>query len=149
MLLEKILTPQRCYCQVTGVSKKRLLKTISELIESNLKYLSASDVFDALMAREQLGSTGLGGGVAIPHCRLGTCERIIGALVTLDEAIDFDAVDSKPVDLLFFLIVPEEKTDEHLQALAQVAEMFNDENLCYILRHTFNSDDLYNVVVTY
>ena len=149
MQLEDILTPELCFCDVEGVSKKRLLKTISELIENNIDYLQANPVFDALMAREQLGSTGLGGGIAIPHCRVSSCQEIVGCLITLSEPIDFDAVDNKPVDLLFVLLVPEEKTDEHVKVLAQLAGLFNDENFCYILRNTHDSEDLYNVAITY
>lgn len=149
MHLEDILTPERCFCDVQASSKKRLLKSISEWIEEDLKDLSANDVFEALMAREQLGSTGVGNGIAIPHCRVSQCQKIIGALITLSEPIDFDAIDSRPVDLLFVLIVPEQKTDEHVRTLGQLAELFNDNDFCYILRHTHNNEDLYNVAVTH
>ena len=148
MHLEDILTPERCFCDIEGISKKRFMKTISELIESDVKDLPATEIFDALMAREQLGSTGLGNGIAIPHCRVSACTRIIGALITLSEPIDFDAVDDKPVDLLFVLIVPDKKTDEHVRTLAHLAELFSDEHFCYILRNTHNPEDLYNVAIT-
>lgn len=149
MHLEEILTPERCFCDLHATSKKRVLKTISELIEKDVMDLSANDIFDALMAREQLGSTGVGNGIAIPHCRVAQCNKIIGALVTLSDPIDFDAIDSKPVDILFVLIVPDKKTDEHVKTLGRLAELFNDEDFCYILRHTHNSEDLYNVTVTH
>ena len=147
--MEDILTPERCYCNVEGVSKKRILKTVSEKLEKNTGYLDANQVFDALMAREQLGSTGLGNGIAIPHCKVPECKEILGCVVTLNEAIDFDAVDSNPVDLLFVLIVPDEKSDAHVQALSQVAQLFNDENFCFILRNTHDGEDIYNVAITY
>ena len=149
MQLEDILTPDRCYCRISGVSKKRLLTTISELIANNSASLESEQVFSALMSREQLGTTGLGNGIAIPHSRVPYCDEIIGALVTLDTPIDFDAIDSKPVDLFFVLIVPEVKTDEHVETLAKIAEMLNDEDFCYTLRHTQDSDDLYNIAITY
>ncbi|MBT8145520.1 MAG: PTS IIA-like nitrogen regulatory protein PtsN [Gammaproteobacteria bacterium] len=149
MQLEEILTPARCYCNVEGVSKKRLLKRISESIEENVGYLDANTVFDALMAREQLGSTGLGNGIAIPHCKVPECKEILGCIVTLEEPIDFDSIDSKPVDLIFVLIVPDEQSDAHVQTLSQVAQLFNDESFCFILRNTHDGDDIYNVVVTY
>ena len=149
MQLEDILTPDRCYCRISGVSKKRLLTTISELIANNSASLESEQVFSALMSREQLGTTGLGTGIAIPHSRVPYCDEIIGALVTLDTPIDFDAIDSKPVDLFFVLIVPEVKTDEHVETLAKIAEMLNDEDFCYTLRHTQDSDDLYNIAITY
>ncbi len=149
MQLEDILTPDRCQCNMAGVSKKRLLNNISELISNNIEALEETEVFNALMAREQLGTTGLGNGIAIPHCRVAPCEKIIGALITLAEPIDFDAMDGKPVDLIFALIVPEQKTDEHVQTLAALATLFNDEDFCYTLRHTHDNEDLYNVAITY
>lgn len=149
MQLEDILTPERCYCDVEGVSKKRLLKTVSENIESNVGYLEANKIFEALMAREQLGSTGVGNGIAIPHCKVPECKDILGCILTLEEPIDFDAVDSKPVDLLFVLIVPDEQSDDHVEALSQVAQLFSDENFCLILRNTHDSEDLYSVAITH
>jgi len=149
MQLEDILTPERCYCDVEGVSKKRLLKTVSEKIEKNVGYLDANKVFDALLAREQLGSTGLGNGIAIPHCKVPECKGILGCILTLEEPIDFDSIDSKPVDLIFVLIVPDEQSDAHVKALSQVAQLFNDDNFCIILRNTHDNEDLYNVAITY
>jgi len=149
MQLEDILTPERCYCDVEGVSKKRLLKTVSENIEKNVGYLDANKVFDALLAREQLGSTGLGNGIAIPHCKVPECKGILGCILTLEEPIDFDSIDSKPVDLIFVLIVPDEQSDAHVKALSQVAQLFNDDNFCIILRNTHDNEDLYNVAITY
>jgi PTS system nitrogen regulatory IIA component len=149
MQLEEILTADRCHCKLTGVSKKRLLTKVSELIAKDIAALEADDIFNALMAREQLGTTGLGNGIAIPHCRVPLCQEIIGTLITLEEAIDFDAVDGGPVDLLFALIVPEQQTDDHIQTLAAIAELFNDEDFCFTLRHTHNTEDLFNIAVTY
>ena len=82
MQLEEILSPERCHCRIDGISKKRILSKISEIVSENIDSLEAPDVFEALMAREQLGTTGLGNGIAIPHCRLAPCENIIGALIT-------------------------------------------------------------------
>ncbi|NQV70330.1 MAG: PTS IIA-like nitrogen regulatory protein PtsN [Pseudohongiella sp.] len=149
MQLEDILTPERCYCKIDGVSKKRILNKISELVSKDIPGLEPTEVFNALLAREQLGTTGLGNGIAIPHCRIAGSEKIVGALVTLDKAIDFDALDGKPVDLLFVLIVPELKTDEHVQTLAGLARLFSDDDFCYTLRHTHDSEDLYNIAITY
>lgn len=149
MQLEEILTPERCYCKIDGVSKKRILNEVSELISKDIPTLEPTEVFNALMARERLGTTGLGNGIAIPHCRMSGCEEIVGALVSLDKAIDFDALDGKPVDLLFVLIVPEQQCDEHVQTLAKLAALFNDDDFCYTLRHTHDSEDLYNIAVTY
>lgn len=149
MQLEDILTIGRCISGLEGVSKKRALTKVSELIAQQIDEMDANSIFEALISREELGSTGLGNGIAIPHCRVPTCQDIVGALVTLKEPIDFDAIDGKPVDLLFVLIVPEQKTDEHLQTLATLAELFHDEDFCYTLRQTHDCEDLYNIAITY
>lgn len=149
MQLEDILSLDRCHCGIEGVSKQRVLTKISEIISENIDSLKAAEVFDALIAREQLGTTGLGNGIAIPHCRLAPCENIIGALITLDKAIDFDSIDKKPVDILFVLLVPHEENDEHVRTLAELARLFNDEDFCSRIRHTNNREDLYNIAITY
>ena len=135
MQLDEILTPERCHARLLGVSKKRILTNVSELVAEQNELLKADEIFNALMAREQLGSTGLGNGIAIPHCRVSCCHEILGALIT--------------VDILFVLLVPQQKKDEHLKTLAGLAELFNDEDFCYTLRHTQDSEDLYNIAVTY
>lgn len=149
MQLEDILTPERCHSHFAGVSKKRILTIVSELLAKEYQSMESTEIFNALMAREQLGSTGLGNGIAIPHCRVSTCRDILGMLVTLEEPIDFDAVDGNPVDILFVLIVPEKKTDEHVRTLAGLAELFSDEDFCFTLRQTQNNEDLYNIAITY
>ena len=149
MQLEEILTPERCHSKIEGVSKKRVLTKVSAFIAENMGTIEPDEIFNALMAREQLGSTGLGNGIAIPHCRVPMCEDIIGTLVTLSEPVDFDAIDGKPVDILFVLIVPEQQHDEHIKTLAGLATLFNDEDFCYTLRHTNDSEDLYNIAITY
>ena len=149
MQLEEILTPERCHSHLEGVSKKRVLSIVSQFIADEIGSAEPDQIFNALMAREKLGSTGLGNGIAIPHCRAALCKGIVGMLVTLSEPIDFDAIDGKPVDLLFVLIVPEEQNDEHVKALANIAELFSDEDFCFTLRHTNDSEDLYNIAITY
>ena len=147
MQLKDFLTRDRCYCRIEGVSKKRLLENISKLLSKQFSNLDDNDIFNAIMAREQLGSTGLGNGIAVPHCRVPHCETIIGALITLENAIDFDAIDGKKVDLIFLLIVPEEKTDDHIKALGGLAELFNDPNFCSTIRQAQNTSDLYKVTL--
>lgn len=149
MQVEDILTPERCHSRISGVSKKRILTIISELLAEQIPPVDANTAFNALMAREQLGSTGLGNGIAIPHCKLPKCPAITGMLLTLDEPIDFDAIDGKPVDILFVLVVPEEETDEHVKTLATLAELFSDEDFCFTLRQTRDSEDMYHIAITY
>lgn len=97
--------------------------------------MTEDEIFESLIERERLGSTGLGHGVAIPHARLKGREEAIGAFLKLDTGIDFDAIDQQPVDLVFALLVPEHYTDEHLHILANLAEIFGDEPFCEKLRN--------------
>jgi len=143
MQLEQILSPDRCFARLDGGSKKRFLTTISALIAENSGRLSPDSVYTALLAREQLGSTGIGNGIAIPHCRVPECERITGALITLEEGIDFDADDNQAVDLLFVLIVPVEETDEHLRVLGNLARLFHQEAFCQALRDATSDRTLF------
>ncbi len=149
MQLEEILIPERCFCRMEWHSKKRILTNISSLIAEQSSTLEPEEIYNGLMAREQLGSTGLGNGIAIPHCRVANCTEIIGSLITLDEPADYDAIDGKPVDLLFVLIVPEVRSDDHVKTLAGLAELLSDEDFCYTLRSTHDSEDLYNIAITF
>ena len=149
MKLSEILTPDRCFCKVQGFSKKRLLKTLSSMLGDSFSNLDENQVFDSMMAREQLGSTGIGNGIAIPHCRVPYCKEIIGCLITLDSFIDYDSADGMPVDLIFVLIVPEEKKDDHVRTLAIVAERFNSNKYCDALRQAQTSIELYDQAVSF
>jgi len=149
MQLSTILTPERTLCNLSGVSKKRFLTTISEHIARTPSGLNADDIYTALLAREQLGSTGIGAGVAIPHCRVSNCKQTIGALVKLSEGIDFDAVDSQQVDLLFVLIVPAEEASEHLRVLATLARLFHQEEVCQALRACQSDEELYQTAIRF
>lgn len=147
LTIDTILTPELTLCRVPGSSKKRILEYISEEIQRRYPELSDSQIFNNLVSRERLGSTGIGQGIAIPHCRLEGCDRVIGVLVTLEEGVAFDAIDNQPVDLLFTLIVPKEATSEHLELLSQLAEKFNDHNFCDQLRQCTDSDTLYKRMI--
>lgn len=126
MQLAHILTQERTVCGAQSTSKKRLLEDIAQIISSDVPALNANEIYTHLLNRERLGSTGIGDGVAIPHCRVSNCSSVIGALVTLKSAVDFESVDDQPVDILFALIAPEEGHDEHLKALASIAERLNN-----------------------
>lgn len=129
-----LLIPECVVCDEIITSKKRVLERLGELIASHHSELAADAIFDALIGRERLGSTGLGHGVALPHGRLKQGSRAIGAFIKLRQGIDFDAIDQQHVDLVFALLVPEHFTDEHLRILAHLAEMFSDEAFCRQLR---------------
>ncbi len=108
-------------------SKKRVFEHAGLLFENNHN-IARSLVFDSLFAREKLGSTGLGQGVAIPHGRIKGIKDAVGALVRMREPIPFDAPDGQPVGLIFVLLVPERATDLHLQILSELAQMFSDQS---------------------
>ncbi|MND80650.1 Nitrogen regulatory protein [compost metagenome] len=145
--LESILTPGRSLVNVPGGSKKRVLEQIANLIGREVPELAMQDVFESLIAREKLGSTGFGNGIAIPHCRLKGCDRPISALLHLNAPVDFDAIDGAPVDLLFVLLVPEAATDAHLELLRQIASMLDQKNVRDRLRSATSNEALYQVVL--
>lgn len=138
-----LISRERIVCDSEVTSKKRVIEVLSELLATGEADLSARPIFDSLIGRERLGSTGLGQGVALPHGRFGVIQRAIGAVVKLRKRVDFDAIDQQPVDLVFGLLVPDHYTDEHLKILAYLAEMFSDREFCRQLRESDSSQHLY------
>ncbi len=134
MFPANFLTADRISCQSTAASKKRVLEELGGLLAASAEGLVKDRVFDKLLERERLGSTGLGQGIALPHARIKGVEDARGALVQLQSGIDFDAIDEQPVYLVFGLLVPEEATQEHLDLLAKLATLFSDADFCDILR---------------
>lgn len=149
MYLNQLLTTSRVLCQVDVVSKKRALEYAAETLAEQFEdaQIPAETIFQGLLARERLGSTGIGDGIAIPHCRLEECPEAVALLMTLKSPIDFDAVDNAPVDLLCFLLVPQEGAEEHLQTLAGLAEMFSDASTRNQLRDCDNNERLYETAI--
>lgn len=147
MNIRDLITPERVVCDSEVTSKKRTLELLGELIARDQPDLTAREVFDSLLGRERLGSTGLGYGVALPHGRLSQSQQAIGAFVKLRQGIDFDAIDQQPVDLVFALVVPEHFTDEHLKILAYLAEMFSDKPFCGQLRAADSDQALYEQLI--
>ena len=146
MQLSEIIDVNRISRDINVLSKKRALEELSNLITIDQPQLDASGIFDSLISRERLGSTGVGYGIAIPHGRIKNCNKITGAFIQLNQGIDFDAIDNQPVDMLFALAVPEESTDEHLQVLALLASMFNDESFREKLRNSKNNEETYKLL---
>ena len=142
MQLLDFLTADRIACNVDAQSKKRALENLSELISHDQNPISATDIFDCLLSRERLGSTGIGFGVAIPHARLKDSDHTTAALIQLTHGIDFDAADNQPVDLLFALVVPDKATDEHLKILAMLAAMFREDDMRAHLREAKSPEDV-------
>lgn len=135
-LISKILPPENVVLDAESTSKKRVFERAGILFENQLQ-IARSKVFDSLFAREKLGSTGLGHGVAIPHGRVKGLRDAVGAFFKAQNPIAFDAPDGQPVSLIFVLLVPERATDLHLQILGELAQMFSDR----IFREQLQSTD--------
>jgi PTS system nitrogen regulatory IIA component len=125
MEIRDILSPDRISIGLVASSKKKLLEIVSQLLARDGAGTDPQAVFQCLIERERLGSTGIGDGVALPHGRLKGLKQAIGAFAVLQADLDFDAIDRKPVRLVFALLVPESATTEHLQLLAKLAALFS------------------------
>ncbi|MDE0841619.1 MAG: PTS IIA-like nitrogen regulatory protein PtsN [Porticoccaceae bacterium] len=149
MKISDVLTPEMARCDLTGSSKKKVLENLAELIAEQMGADGdqADALFQGMIARERLGSTGIGEGVAIPHCRVSGLKRICGCLIKLDRSIEFDALDDKPVDLIFALVVPEEQNDEHLETLARVAAVLQQDSARERLRACSSSRQLFDTAI--
>lgn len=132
--------------RVTAGSKRQALSVAAE-VAARLYGLKASDVLDALLSREDEGSTGLGAGVAVPHARLKGLERVRGIFLRLETPISFESVDDQPVDLMFVLLAPAQARTEHLKALATVSRSLRRPNLREQLRQARTQDALYALLV--
>ncbi len=146
MQVTELLDIKRISCANQAGSKKRVLEQMSQLIATAQSELSQDQIFDSLIARERLGSTGLGHGVAIPHARVKDSDKTLAAVIKLSQGVDYDAPDQQPVDLLFALLVPENSTEEHLQLLAQLAQMFSDTEFVTRLRAAKDAEGLFNTL---
>jgi len=140
--LADILSPERVRCDVEVSSKKKALELVSELMAGTEGPPEMWVVTDRLLAREKLGSTALGHGVAIPHGRCTDVTAAVAAFVKLREGVEFDAPDGLPVDLIVGLLVPEECTDGHLQLLAQLADVFSKPEIRERLRENLSPAEL-------
>ena len=147
MKLKPLLSPTRIALQISLSSKKKSLQAVSELLAKDIPSISKNLVFDALTDREKLGSTGLGDGIAIPHCRYADCCEPLCAIITLtDGGVSFDASDGKNVDLLWALIVPIDANDDHLQTLALMAEKLSQIETCKAIRQAQDPAQLYQLL---
>lgn len=146
MRISDILTSERIICNVNLSSKKAALETLSGLIASASIQVNEQEVFNSLLSRERLGGTGLGNGIALPHGRLKDGLSTIAAFIKLKQGVDYDASDHQPVDLIFALLVPEHSTEEHLQVLARLAEMFNKPEFLAQLRREESKEAIYGLL---
>ncbi len=142
MSLSQLIKPDAVHSALRVNGKKQALQEMSERA-SLVSGLPAREIFDSLLQRERLGSTGVGDGVAIPHGKLAKCEQIFGVFARLERAIDFEAPDGLPVDLIFMLIAPESAGADHLKALAMSARLLRNPSIAAQLRATRDPSALY------
>jgi nitrogen PTS system EIIA component len=146
--ISNLLLPSSIMLNFSASSKKRLFEHVGLLFE-NSHSIERGKVFDSLFARERLGSTGLGSGVAVPHGRIKGLKNAIAAVVQLDTPIAFDAADGQPVSLFIFLLVPENSTEEHLEILSEVAELLSDDGIRQTLLTSNDAQQLHKVLATW
>ncbi len=149
MNLHTLLTPEHSYTGVNADNKAAVLQYIAARAASTVPDADEQAICAALEARERLGSTGVGEGVAIPHCRLNQCNQPVGLLLKLDQAVEFDSIDGHPVDLIFALLTPSEDADGHLAILSQLAALFNNADFRQALRQAEDAQALYQHAVDF
>ncbi len=146
MALNDLLSAEAIIPTLRGNTKRSVLQEMCDRA-GTVSGLSSREIFDAVLQRERLGSTGVGKGVAIPHGKLATCRRIFGVFARLDRPIEFDALDGEPVDLAFLLVAPESAGADHLKALARIARLFREAHVTAKLRTVRDPSSLFSILV--
>jgi len=142
MEIEDLITPAGVIPKLRATGKKHALQELAKRA-ADVTGLHERAIFDVLLERERLGSTGVGNGIAIPHGKLPELQKLHGVFARLDSAIDFDSVDDQPVDLVFLLLAPEAAGADHLKALARVSRLLRDRTVCEKLRGANSADAIY------
>ncbi|QDL90802.1 PTS IIA-like nitrogen regulatory protein PtsN [Paroceanicella profunda] len=145
MELSDLISPEAVFGNLKATSKKRVLQELGSFA-ANFYGLAESAVFAALLEREQLGPTGMGQGVAIPHARLEGLTKVVGVFAKLAKPVDYESVDGQPVDLVFMLLAPEDAGADHLKALARVSRVMRAETVRDKLRSTEDASALYAIL---
>lgn len=145
MDLGDLLTPDDIYPTMRTSSKRQLLQDLSERAEIRTG-IAARQIFDTLLQRERLGSTGVGSGIAIPHGKLPSLSKITGIFARLEKPIEFESLDDEPVDIIFLLLAPEGSGADHLKALACIARVMREAETVEKLRETYESDAIYSLL---
>jgi PTS system nitrogen regulatory IIA component len=148
MKISDVLTPERTLCGVDAADKRSTLAALAGLIANGEPLLTRTEVLDCLLTREQQGSTGYGNGIAMPHGRSRRCPRTLGAFIRLSKAVDYEALDGRPVDLLFALLAPESSAREHLELLSRLAEKFSDATVLQRLKTEPSSDKIFSILTS-
>ncbi len=142
MKISDIMKENAIFTGLKAGSKRNLLQDLAQKA-AEITGINERTIFDALLERENLGTTGFGSGTALPHARLENLDKIYGFFAKLETPINYEAVDNKPVDLVFMLLSPDSSGADHLTALAQISRLLKDENTCEKLRSTNNREELY------
>ncbi len=145
MDLNELLRPEAVIANLKANSKKQALQELAERA-SEICGETERDIFDTLLQRERLGSTGVGNGIAIPHGKIVNLDGLHGLFARLDKPIEFDSLDDQPVDLIFVLLAPEGAGADHLKALARVARLLRDADIASKLRATKDADAIYSIL---
>jgi PTS system nitrogen regulatory IIA component len=145
MDLGDLLTPEGVIPSLKAKSKKQALQELSQRA-AELTGLQPRDLFDTLLQRERLGSTGLGRGIAIPHVKVRPLKQIVCLFARLEEPIEFDSLDNEPVDLIFLLLAPEHASGDHLKALARISRLLREPDAISRLRAAKDAAALYAVL---
>lgn len=145
MTISALLSPDRIFIDADISSKKRLLEFIANAVATQFN-LPQSALFNNLLDRERLGSTGLGKGFAIPHARLVNLDTTIACFIRLDQPVNFEAPDNQPVDLVFAIIIPENATDEHLKILSSLAKIFSQSEICEAIRNAGSGEEVARII---
>jgi PTS system nitrogen regulatory IIA component len=145
MTISALLSPQRIFLDTEISSKKKLLELIANIVADQTQ-LAESLIYNNLLNRERLGSTGLGHGFAVPHARLENLDKTIGCLFRLKEPVNFEAPDNQPVDLVFTIIIPQEATEEHLMILSSLASIFSRTDVCEAIRGATSRDEIAQII---
>ena len=137
-----LISPQAILPNLKASNKKQALQEMARKA-SEVTGQHERAIFDVLLERERLGTTGVGHGIAIPHGKLSSLDRVHGVFARLERPIDFDAIDEQPVDLIFLLLAPEQAGADHLKALARVSRLLRDQSMCEKLRGAQSGDAMY------
>jgi nitrogen PTS system EIIA component len=145
MTLDTIIDKQSVLANLKAPSKKQLLLELSQVLGARVA-IDHRIIFETLLKREKLGSTGIGQGIAIPHGKVATLSRVYGLFARLAVPVDFDSVDNQPVDLVFVLLAPEHAGADHLKALAKISRLLRDSAVVAKLRGTEDAEGLYAIL---
>lgn len=147
MTIASLITPESVIAGLKGNSKKQILQDLSVHV-ARVAGLSDRLIFETLLQRERLGTTGIGQGIAVPHGRIGGLNRLVGFFAQLARPVDFEALDGEPVDLVFVLLAPEDAGADHLQALARIARLFRAPSVAQKLRQTDDPAAIYAILTS-